>query len=295
MSNNSVDYPPIVIFAYNRPKKLKNLMLSLEENREFKDFNVHFFVDKFKDDSDKKKNDEVLKIIKEKWKCNSKEININDENLGLKNNILNGINTIFNNHDSAIFLEDDLVVSKSFLDYMIKSLKIYKNEKKIMHISGYNFKTFIGKKTRSYFSRNMNCWGWATWKKTWENNNNFQENIFSSLKKKDRRLFNIYGFEKDYESQLIRNQKGEISTWAIYWYQFIFIQNGLCLQPIKSLVNNTGADGSGVHNSQPKIYSVKLNDSNIKIFPEKYSFTIFNKLQVISFYMYKKAYKILSS
>tara|TARA_A100001011_G_C14322541_1_gene851634 strand:+ start:19993 stop:20880 length:888 start_codon:yes stop_codon:yes gene_type:complete len=295
MSNNSVDYPPIVIFAYNRPKKLKNLMLSLEENREFKDFNVHFFVDKFKDDSDKKKNDEVLKIIKEKWKCNSKEININDENLGLKNNILNGINTIFNNHDSAIFLEDDLVVSKSFLDYMIKSLKIYKNEKKIMHISGYNFKTFIGKKTRSYFSRNMNCWGWATWKKTWENNNNFQENIISSLKKKDRRLFNIYGFEKDYESQLIRNQKGEISTWAIYWYQFIFIQNGLCLQPIKSLVNNTGADGSGVHNSQPKIYSVKLNDSNIKIFPEKYSFTIFNKLQVISFYMYKKAYKILSS
>ena len=34
--------------------------------------------------------------------------------MGLKNNILNGINTTFENYEKAIFLEDDLEVSKSF-------------------------------------------------------------------------------------------------------------------------------------------------------------------------------------
>ena len=38
-------YPPLVIFAYNRPKKLENLLLSLTQNKEFKYINVYFVRD----------------------------------------------------------------------------------------------------------------------------------------------------------------------------------------------------------------------------------------------------------
>ena len=29
--------------------------------------------------------------------------------------------------------------------------------------------------------------------------------------------------KKDFESQLIRNEIKELETWAIYWYQYIFL------------------------------------------------------------------------
>ena len=287
-------YPPLVIFAYNRPKKLENLLSSLTHNKEFENLNVYFFVDKGIDKVNTEKNKEVIDVINKDWNCKSKKIILNNENFGLKRNILNGINETFKKYESAIFLEDDLTVSKSFLDFMINSLIIYQKNEKIMHISGYNFPNFYGISSSSYLSPYMNCWGWATWKDKWKKNVNFNENEISSLTKKERRKFNIYGFEKDYESQLIRNDNKKIKTWAIFWYQFIYLNQGLCLQPVKSLVNNTGMDGSGVHNSDKKVYEVKLNNLPITNFPKKDYFKLFHKIQIVSFYINKNLRKKLN-
>ena len=291
MSFKKDHYPPLVIFAYNRPKKLENLLSSLTQNKEFQYLSVYFFVDKGTDKVNTEKNNEVINVINKDWNCKSKKIIFNKENFGLKRNILNGINETFKIYDSAIFLEDDLVVSKSFLDFMINSLIIYQKNEKIMHISGYNFPTFLGPSSSSYLSPFMNCWGWATWKDRWKKNINFNENEISSLTKKEKRKFNIYGFEKDYESQLIRNENKKIKTWAIFWYQFIYLNQGLCLQPVKSLVKNTGMDGSGVHNSEEKVYEGKINNSSITNYPKKDDFKLFHRLQIIIFYINKNLRK----
>ena len=291
MSFKKDHYPPLVIFAYNRPKKLENLLSSLTQNKEFQYLSVYFFVDKGTDKVNTEKNNEVINVINKDWNCKSKKIIFNKENFGLKRNILNGINETFKIYDSAIFLEDDLVVSKSFLDFMINSLIIYQKNEKIMHISGYNFPTFLGPSSSSYLSPYMNCWGWATWKDKWKKNINFNENEISSLTKKEKRKFNIYGFEKDYESQLIRNENKKIKTWAIFWYQFIYLNQGLCLQPVKSLVKNTGMDGSGVHNSEEKVYEGKINNSSITNYPKKDDFKLFHRLQIIIFYINKNLRK----
>ena len=163
-----------------------------------------------------------------------------------------------------------------------------------MHISGYNFPAFLGPSSNSYLTPYMNCWGWATWKDKWKKNINFNENEISLLPKKMRRKFNIYGFEKDYESQLIRNENKKIKTWAIFWFQFIYLNQGLCLQPVKSLVKNTGMDGTGVHNSVEKVYDGKLNNSSITNYPKKDDFKLFYKLQIIIFYINKNLRKKLN-
>tara|TARA_A100001011_G_C14251049_1_gene817855 strand:+ start:106 stop:993 length:888 start_codon:yes stop_codon:yes gene_type:complete len=294
MSFGKNNYPPLVIFAYNRPKKLENLLLSLTQNKELEYIDVYFFVDRGIDKVNIEKNKKVIDVINKDWNCKSKKIIFNTENFGLKRNILNGINETFKKYESAIFLEDDLIVSKSFLDFMIKSLIMYQKNEKIMHISGYNFPNFFGHSSSSYLSPFMNCWGWATWKDRWQKNINFNENLISSLTKKERRRFNIYGFEKDYESQLIRNENKKIKTWAIFWYQFIYLNQGLCLQPVKSLVQNTGMDGSGVHNSDQKVYEGKINNLFIKNFPKKNIFKLFYKIQIISFYINKNLRKKLN-
>lgn len=280
-------FAPIIIFAYNRPDKLNNLLESLSRNKELNGSSLYFYIDHYKNKDDLKRNQEVIEIAKGFDKANSISVITSNSNLGLKANILRGVNETFEKYNEGIFLEDDLVVSDYFLKYMNNSLNIYKDNKKIFHISGYNTPNFSGDIESSYFTYYMSCWGWATWKDRWDQNKNFQKNLISKQNKFKRAKFNIYGFEKDFESQLINNDKKLINTWAIYWSQFVFLSNAYCLNPVKSLVKNTGADSSGIHQGVTSAYEVDINNNEIKKFPKYVRFKIKNKLKTIYFY-YKK-------
>ncbi len=286
---------PIVIFAFKRPEKLKKLLLSLEENAEFKESKILFYVDKYLDKSDKKRNEEVLEIVNEHSNNSNFEIHYNKKNLGLKKNILQGINNSLDKYENAIFIEDDLIVGKYFLNYMNASLNFYENKKEIKHISGYNYPTFLGSNKSNYFTSYMNCWGWATWSDRWFENTNFTNNLISELPKKKRLDFTVYGLEKDFESQLLRNENNEIETWAIFWYQHIFLSGGLCVNPKKTLVQNTGNDNEATHKINSKIYNSKINNHVISTFSNKSKFDYINKLQTVWFYIIKKIKKKINS
>ena len=47
---------------------------------------------------------------------------------------------------------------------MNKALDIYKNNKKIWHINGFNYPVKLEGDFESFFIRTMQCWGWATWR-----------------------------------------------------------------------------------------------------------------------------------
>ena len=286
-----ISLAPIIIFAYNRPEKLEQLLASLEKNIDFRNSDVIFFIDNVKNDEDKMSNQKVIEIANRNHSAKSVSINVNNENLGLKKNIINGINKTFETYESAIFLEDDLVVSNHFLDYMNTSLKLYNNYPNVLHISGYNFPNFRVNLDRSYFTKIMNCWGWATWKRKWEKNQNFSKNNISNLDNKNRRRFNISGLEKDFESQLIRNENNELETWAIFWYQHIFLENGYCLHPKSSLVQNIGMDGSGERDTNSSFYDGELNRKKINYFPKEVKYTFFDRFQTTYFYLTKKIKK----
>ena len=51
-------------------------------------------------------------------------------------------------------------------------------------------------------------------------------------------LDNSYNFW----SQIIRNKKKIINTWAIFWYATIFVNKGLSINPLIPLVRNIGND-----------------------------------------------------
>ena len=74
------------------------------------------------------------------------------------------------------------------------------------------------------------------------------------------RRFNLDGAHA-FWSQITANLRGDINTWAIFWYATIFENNGLCLNPSKSFVRNVGHDGSGENCSTTSIYESPLNVS----------------------------------
>lgn len=241
---NNIKLSPVVIFAYNRPKHLKKLLNSLQDNELSNETDVVIFVDCAANPLHKKETKEVERVANLNWKFNSLKIMAREENYGLRRNILNGINYMFENEDKLIVLEDDLVLSKHFLYFMNYFLDKYKNTEKVWHIGGWNFPNDESDFDSTYFSTLMYCWGWGTWKNRWEKHNQEKYYEFFNFTKKQKYDFDLKN-SYNLSSQLYANKSKKIDTWAIFWYQTIFKNNGLCLYPLKSLVDNIGADGSG--------------------------------------------------
>ena len=168
----------------------------------------------------------------------------------------------------VIVLEDDIKVSKYFLDYMNQTLNLYKNKKKIWHISGWNYNVKVSNSYDAYFTRTMNCWGWATWKDRWKYFNKNPNEIIKKWSNKDVYRFNFDG-SYNFFSQIERNKSKKINTWAIFWYATIFQNKGLCLNPKKTLVSNIGI-GNSASNTKSFDDVFNGNASNLVFLPKKF-------------------------
>ena len=59
---------------------------------------------------------------------------------------------------------------------------------------------------------------------------------------------------------------GMSDTWAIRWYASVFLNNGFCLHPRKSLVNNIGHVDSRMHCACKDVYDVNVSEDKDFIF-----------------------------
>ncbi len=184
----------------------------------------------------------------------------------MANSIIDGVTKIVDEYGKIIVLEDDLVTSPYFLKFMNEALEFYKDEKKVWHISGWNYPIATDGLDDIFLWRLMNCWGWATWSDRWIY---FEKNIDKAIhefSKADIKRFDLDGFEP-YWSQVIANKTHVIDSWAVFWYISIFNAGGLCLNPTISFVKNIGLDGSGIHCGKLNIEDVPFNINYIVFHP----------------------------
>jgi len=188
----------------------------------------------------------VRNIIREKKWCKSVEIIESNKNKGLGNSIFEGVTNIVNRFGSIIVLEDDLITSKGFILYMNEALQLYKNDEKVMHITGTNYSSNLQKKLpTTFFTRYIETCGWGTWQRAWNFFINQPEHLYKELERRNLFFqFDCYG-TSDFKIQLINNIDGTLNTWGIRWLASVFLKEGLVLQPRKSLVVNIGFDGTG--------------------------------------------------
>src|SRR5690606_31084323 len=97
---------------------------------------------------------------------NSVSIIERDKNYGLANSIIDGVTTVVEKYGKVIVLEDDLVTSPYFLQFMNDGLNIYDENKDVASIHGYVYPV-NGHLPEIFFLRGADCWGWATWKDMW--------------------------------------------------------------------------------------------------------------------------------
>lgn len=239
---------PIVLFAYNRPWHTEQTLLALEANNLAKESILYIYSDGPKENATKEvleKIAETRKVIRKRKWCKEVHIVESSKNKGLADSIVEGVTEITNIHGKIIVLEDDLVTSKFFLQFMNDGLSKYENDDQVMHISGYMFPHNQKLPDDFFFSQIAFSWGWATWKNSWTRYRNDAVTIKNELHEKG--LIPRFNMDQTYsfENQLDENVKGNIKTWAVFWHASILLNNGLALIPSFSLVNNIGNDGSG--------------------------------------------------
>ena len=194
------------------------------------------------------------------------------KNYGLSKNIINGVTKILKKEKKAIIIEDDLIFDKFFLEFMNSSLNKYENKKKVWHISGWNYNIDLKLKEDTFFTRGMNCWGWATWRDRWKY---FEKNPKTIINTWDKNKISKFNFDNsiNFFSQILKNNKKVLNTWAVFWYATIYENKKLCLNPKKTFTENIGESPSATNTkSIDKIFSTNLiqRSKNDIIFPNEY-------------------------
>jgi hypothetical protein len=239
---------PILFLIFNRPDTTQKVFDVIKDIKP-----KYLFVagdgprDNYYEEEQVKRTREVLNQIN--WKCETRTY-FRNKNLGCKLAVSSAIDWFFENVEMGIILEDDCLPHSSFFPYCKELLIKYKDEEKIMQISGFNALNGIVIPHSYYFSKFGTIWGWAAWQRAWKHydvelkrwpfvkeNELYKKFCDSLLEKKWR----IKIFDGIYHN--------EIDTWDYQWSFAKLMKGGLSIIPSSNLVSNIGFSDNATHTS----------------------------------------------
>jgi hypothetical protein len=270
---------PIIFLVFNRPDTTKKVF---EVIRQVKPPQLLVVADGARNNKpgEAEKCAHVKKIIDTvDWDCQVLT-NYSDRNLGCNKRVSSGLNWAFSLVDKAIIIEDDCLPTLSFFPFCEELLEKYQDDRRIMTISGDNFQ--FGRRRRTndsyYFSIYNHCWGWATWRRAWEQydidmklcpkivNDNWLKDI----------LINPYAV-KYWQNKFQTTYENKIDSWAFRWTFACWVQSGLTILPNVNLVSNIGFNSAGTHLNNSNSIFADIPTQEIKFPLQHPSFVIRNK------------------
>ena len=165
-----MDKAPIVLFVYNRLEHTRKTVEALRDNVFASDSILFIISDGPKTKDDVFSVNQVRKYIQTINGFQTVHIIKRKHNYGLARNIITGVTTIINQYGKIIVLEDDIVTSKFFLRYMNEALTKFEHTSDVMSVSGFMAPIDKSGLPRTFFMPWFECWGWGTWKRSWDLN-----------------------------------------------------------------------------------------------------------------------------
>lgn len=250
-----------LLFTYNRSVHTEQVLDALKNNSVLPEKLIIFQdgLDKegHRDDCEWHKVNRLIHSID--W-CD-KEVIISDYNKGLSDSIVAGINYAFQEYEAVIVLEDDCVPAVDFIKFMEQCFTEYKENRYVYSVSGYSWPIPVEKNQYDVYTCGRICtWGWGTWKDKWRVYNK-DPDILRRIKKDKIKSRNLAMWGSDCEKMLLDKIAGNNDSWAIYWGLIIIENEGICINPYESLIQNIGIDGSGVHCGISDEFQVKISES----------------------------------
>jgi GNT-I family len=242
---------PIAVFAFNRPKHLRDTLRSLMACEDSGKSPIIVFCDGPRSDLDRELIEATLDVARAEL-GSSADIRPTVQNMGIFRSITGGVNQILEKYERIIVIEDDLELARSFLKFVNGALTAYADDARVFQVAGYSYDVpeFRSRET-AVLQPFTSSIGWGTWKRAWrafDSQASAWQKI--SFDRHLRKRFNLGG-SYDYTSAVRRQMTDDPKhwDWDARWYLSVFNENGLVVFPPRSLVRHTGFDGSGTHGS----------------------------------------------
>lgn len=242
---------PILLFAYNRPHHLQRTLDSLSGCRRLGECRLVIYSDAPKYAQHAEAVTAVRKVIADWQARHTARLAIDvierEANVGLARSVVGGVSEHCARAGRVIVLEDDLVVSPDFLDYMLTALAVYADAPQVYQIAGYVY-PYAPPPAPDYFLMPLTTtWGWATWARAWQafawSPPDIDDFLADPVAQTRFDLNNTYPY-----TEMLRNRLAGLNdSWGILWWYAVFRAGGLVLYPRHTLVRNDGFDGSGTH------------------------------------------------
>ena len=264
---------PIVVFTYNRPEHTLRTINALLMNPLANKSDIIIYSDSARTANDNKAVDEVRNYISEITGFRSIKVIHRNKNFGLAESIIQGVTEALQQSEKIIVLEDDMVVSPYFLEYMNVALEQFVDDDRVISVHGYVYPVDF-ELPEAFFLPGADCWGWATWRRGWTLFNSDGQYLLDELVRLNLIQKFDYNGAYPYSNMLKAQIKGANDSWAIRWHASAFIANKLTLYPGRSLLNNIGNDSSGTHcgdsdSMDVKLSETKINFNNIAVEPSQ--------------------------
>src|SRR5436190_14710375 len=261
---------PAALFVYNRPEHTRRTVEALLRNPEASNTDLIVFSDAPRAPKAAEKVREVRDYVRTIQGFKSLTVEERTRNAGVRASIIEGVTQLCRKRGRVIVLEDDLLTSPHFLEFMNAGLERSDRERRVMQVSGHSFPISIGLPEDAILLPFTTSWGWATWDRAWRHFD-AQGSGYERLAgdKSLKRRFDLYGGYRFFDL-LTSQRQGKVDSWAILWYLSVFLQEGLGLFPRKTLVRNIGLDGSGVNRFRRSVPGQEENpDFRVSRLPER--------------------------
>lgn len=241
---------PVLLIAFNRPDITEKVFQQIRKARPKKLF---FAVDGPREGNKKdlvnvKK---VRKIINGvDWKCDVKKL-FRKKNIGCRKAESSAMDWFFRYVEEGILFEDDCLPTQDFFVFCEELLEKYRDDERIMHISGNNFlKGWKRDNYSYYFSKYPFSWGWATWRRAWKKYD-VDVKLYPKIKNKEyiKDIFNS-SIEISSAKSVLEAAYNGWDTWDYQWFFALLVNEGLAIIPNKNLVRNIGFREDSTHTKE---------------------------------------------
>ena len=243
---------PVLVLGFNRPERLRELLLSLPLNRISQVF-VSLDGPRGNRSSDVTSCAMSLQVAQEFQRSHPITIRQAKENQGTAIAVPAGINWFFEHVEYGIILEDDCKPSQSFFDFTAELLPLYEHDQRVLMVSGNNYYYDRLLDPNAYvFSRHGHIWGWATWRRAWKFYDHSMEG-WPELRRSSWLDKVCSGNERAAQywrwvfDQTVRDR---VEAWDYRWTFAMWKVGGLSIVPPRNLVENTGFDESSTNTTE---------------------------------------------
>jgi len=174
------------------------------------------------------------------------------DNLGLRHRVRSGLDAVFAAVPEAIILEDDCRPDPTFFGYAAELLERYRDDPRVMLISGDNAHGVHPRQASYAFTRYALIWGWATWRRAWA----LYDDTMADWPERRaagwlETLFPGRPRAVAYWREIFDDTHARSDSWARAWVYACFKADGLCAIPGKNLVANIGFGPDSTHTANP--------------------------------------------